>query len=88
MTNVSGKQSGATAAELAAARGAYAGEDINVDDDARASRCDDGSVWVQAWVLVSAEAIRASAARMDTSNASVADEPCSVRAAGAAQPTA
>lgn len=88
MTNVSGKQSGATAAELAAARGAYASEDINVDDDACASRCDDGSVWVQAWVLVSAEAIRACAARMNTSNASVADKPCSVMAAGSAQPKA
>lgn len=33
------------------AREEYAGDDVNVDDDAQLSHTDDGA-WVQAWVFV------------------------------------
>lgn len=39
----------ATDEEIMRAREAYGSEDIEIDDDARASRPDDG-VWVSAWV--------------------------------------
>jgi hypothetical protein len=47
----------ATAEEIAAARDLYArgsDDDIEVDDNALASRCDEGT-WVQAWVWLPAK---------------------------------
>lgn len=40
-----------TEAERDRARRLYGGDDIQIDDDARASRTDEG-IWVQAWVWV------------------------------------
>lgn len=44
----------ASAEEIAAAREAYGGDDIEIDDDARASRADNG-VWVAAWVWLAGD---------------------------------
>ena len=42
----------ATAEHLARARADYVCDDINIDDGAEFSECDDGAGWVQAWVYI------------------------------------
>lgn len=44
----------ASAAQIGCAREYYAEDEINIDDDALVSECDDGSYWVQAWVRLDA----------------------------------
>lgn len=42
----------ATAAEIERAREAFPESDIRIEDDAQKSACDDGSIWVQAWIYL------------------------------------
>jgi len=42
----------ATPDEIQRAKNAYECDNVKIDSDALSSPCDDGSVWVEAWVLL------------------------------------
>lgn len=42
---------------IQAARDLYGTDDVNIDDDALVSDCEDGSYWVQAWVFVHSDEV-------------------------------